>query len=73
MAVPKKSLISDREVAKKAVIASNAGETEQPGEAGSLKASALTAQSMKKKSVRGPMTVMKKRQAGAFVTFKSAK
>ncbi len=49
MSVTKKSLISNREVAKKAAIASNAAE---PPQSGDLKASALTAQSMKKKAVR---------------------
>lgn len=52
MSVLKKSLISNREVVKKAAIASNAGDGEQAGEAGTLKASALTAQSMKKKASR---------------------
>ena len=48
MSVPKKSLISDRAVAKKAAIA----KTSETPEAGALKANALTAHSMRKKSVR---------------------
>jgi hypothetical protein len=46
MSVTKKSLISNREVAKKAAIASNVQQT------GDLKASALTAHTMKKKTIR---------------------
>jgi hypothetical protein len=48
MSVQKKSLIDNRAVAKKAAIAKTT-EAERGGEAGSLKASALTAHSMKKK------------------------
>lgn len=62
MSVPKKSLIGDREVTKKAVIASNAGEPEQ----GTLKSGSLTAHTMKSKSVR----VLKKRNA-VLTSFKA--
>jgi hypothetical protein len=60
MSVPKKSLISDRVVAKKAAIASNAGEPQQTGD---LKASSLTAHTMMKKSQRH--TALKKRRGVA--------
>jgi hypothetical protein len=66
MSVQKKSLISNRVTVKKALIASQP-ETEQENP---LKASALTAQSMKKKKFNTALTL---RAPKAFESFKAAK
>jgi hypothetical protein len=68
MAVQKKSLISNRVTVKKALIASQP-ETEQENP---LKASALTAQSMKKKRLN-TASVLTLRAPKAFESFKAAK
>jgi hypothetical protein len=70
MSVPKKSLIGDREVTKKPTIVSSA---EPTSDTGSLKASALTAHSMKKKSTMGraSFAALKKSRSGAAAHYKA--
>jgi len=61
MSIEKKSLISNRAAIKKAMIASQSAETTEPaGDPKSLKSTALTAHSMKKKSRRLEFTLYKR-------------
>ena len=75
MSVPKKSLISNRVAVKKAIIASAPTQGTESKETGSLKASGLTALSMKKKKGVNAFkhTVLKPATAFKSTMWKKAK